>query len=75
VNVAVTLFAMSMVTAHAPRPEHAPLQPANVESVVGVAVSVIIIPCPIVSVQSVPHVMPLPLTLPVPVPSGTTVRT
>jgi hypothetical protein len=30
VKVAVTLLAASMVTAHAPVPEHAPLQPVNV---------------------------------------------
>ena len=39
-NVAVTLFAASIVNVHEPVPEHAPLQPANVELASGVAVSV-----------------------------------
>jgi hypothetical protein len=40
VNVAVTERAWSIVTAHAPVPEHAPLQPAKVLPPLGLAVNV-----------------------------------
>ena len=43
-NVAVTLCAAVIVTTHGPVPEHAPLQPANVLPLVGVAVSVTCVP-------------------------------
>ena len=44
VKVAVTSSAASVVTVHPPVPAHAPLQPVNVESPIGVAVSVTMSP-------------------------------
>ena len=44
VNVAVTDFAVSMLTTHAPVPVHAPDQPANVDPTDGVAVRVTVVP-------------------------------
>ena len=43
-NDAFTLLAAVMETVHAPVPEHAPLQPANVCPVLGVAVRVTLVP-------------------------------
>jgi hypothetical protein len=44
VNVAVTAAAAFIVTTHGPVPVHAPLQPVNVDSPTGVAVSVTAVP-------------------------------
>ena len=44
VNVAVTLRAAVMDTAHVPVPVHAPLQPVKVEPVVAAAVRVTLVP-------------------------------
>ena len=44
VNVAVTDLAPSIVTTHAPVPEHAPLQPAKTDAESGVAVRVTCVP-------------------------------
>src|SRR4051812_23740357 len=72
-KVAVTLFAASIVTVHAPVPLHAPPQPMNVESIAAAAVSVTIVPKLNGSVQSVPQLMPVPETVPEPVPAFVTV--
>ena len=55
---AVTLTAVETVIVHVPVPLHAPLQPTNVEPVIGVAVSVTIVPLMKDSEQSVPQSMP-----------------
>jgi hypothetical protein len=44
-NVAVTDCAAVIVTTQAPVPEHAPLQPVNVEPVVAACASVTMVPC------------------------------
>jgi hypothetical protein len=43
VNVALTACESFIVTVHAPVPVHAPVQPVNVESLAGVAVSVTLV--------------------------------
>ena len=43
-NVAVTLRAALIVTWHVPVPLHAPLHPANIDPLAGVAVSVTTVP-------------------------------
>lgn len=70
-NVAVTVFAASIVVTQVPVPEQPPPdQPANVEVGPGVAVSVTRVPDRYSSEQSRPHVMPIgfDVTVPVPVP-------
>lgn len=64
-NVAVTDLAASIVTVH-DMPVHAPDQPVNVQPVAGVAVSATLVPWLNVSLQSVPHTMPVPATVPKP---------
>lgn len=69
-NAAVTEALAFRATAHVPVPLHAPDQPANVEPVLGVAVSVTDVP----PAKLVPHVCPqlipegLLATIPFPVP-------
>ena len=58
VNVAVTLRAWLMVTVHAPVPVHAPDQPANAETALGVAVSVTTLDAAYDAAQVPPHEMP-----------------
>lgn len=53
-NVAVTVFAASIVTMHAPVPEHAPPQPVNAFFALGVGVSVTTVP----NAKSALHVLP-----------------
>ena len=71
VNVAVTLFAADMVTAHALAvPVHAPLQPLKSAPEAGAAVSVTVDPAvwPALHVEPpLPQLMPLPVTRPAPV--------
>ena len=55
-----------METVHAPVPEHAPLQPANVCPVLGVAVKVTLVPLVYVSEQSLPQAIPVPVIVPLP---------
>ena len=43
-NVAVTVFAASIVTVHTPVPVHAPLQPVNADPLVATAVSLKTVP-------------------------------
>jgi hypothetical protein len=54
---------------HVPVPVQAPLQPANVEPVVGVAVSVTEVPELSVAEHVLPQLMAPPETVPVPVPA------
>jgi hypothetical protein len=63
-----------MLVTHAPVPEQAPLHPANVEPLAGVAVSVTLVPLEKLAVHAVPHVMPegLEVTVPLPVPARVT---
>ncbi len=69
-NVAVTDLAALTVTAQAPVPEQAPLQPANDEPAAGDAVSVMAVPGATDCEHVAPQLMPagLPLTVPEPVP-------
>ncbi len=70
-NVAVTLFAPSIVTVHVVFvPEHAPLQPANTDPLAGVAVSVTLVPELNDAEQVLPQFIPdgLLVTVPLPVP-------
>ncbi len=70
VNVAVTFFAASISTVHAPVPVHAPDQPANTEPASATAVSVTTVP----PAKFAPHAEPQKIpagtddTTPVPVP-------
>lgn len=66
-NVAVTLRAALMVTVQLPVPLQAPPHPLKVLPVLGVAVRVTEVPLVYVSVQSVPHEMPVPEMVPFPV--------
>jgi hypothetical protein len=65
-----------IVMVHVPVPVHAPLQPANTEPVVGVAVRITFVVEVYVSVQSFPQLMPdgLDVIVPDPVPDLVTVR-
>jgi hypothetical protein len=64
-----------MVTEHEEVPEHPPpLHPVNVEPDDAVAESVITVPDPTDSEQSVPQEIPEPVTVPAPVPFLETVR-
>ena len=77
-NVAVTLVAAFTVTVHVVDwPVHAPLQPANVEDAVGVAVSVTTVPFTKRSEQSAPQLMPIgfDVTVPEPWPARVIVNT
>jgi hypothetical protein len=77
VKVAVTLVAVVMETVHVPVPEHAPPQPANVEPLEGVAVSVTDVPWSNVALQAEPQLIPagLDVTVPVPDPASVTAST
>lgn len=57
-KLAATVFAASIVTAHAPVPVQAPVQPLNVNPADGVAVSVTVVPASKLEVQLVPQLMP-----------------
>ena|ERR1700733_394278 len=74
-NAAVTAWLALIVTVQPPVPEQAPDQPANVEPVFGVAVSVTTVPTAKVW-QPEPHEVPVgeELTVPVPVPDVVMVR-
>jgi len=67
--VAVTDAAALIVTVHAPVPEQAPLQPANVDPASGVAVSETEVPVLKLAVQVPGQVMPVGLLVTVPVPA------
>ena len=74
-KVAVTaVFAFSVIW-QVPVPLQAPLQPANVEFVPAVAVSVILVPDAKFALQAVPQLIPegLLVTVPVPVPASETI--
>jgi len=74
-NVAVTAVAAATVTVHVPVPlQPPPLQPANVDPVDGVAVSVTVVPVAYGSLQSAPQLMPAgdDVTVPSPVPAFVT---
>lgn len=75
VKVAVTLCADDRVTTQEPVPEHAPLQPANVELESAMAMSVTTVPDTHDDRQVVPHEMPAGFdeTVPPPVPAFETV--
>src|SRR5262245_6752243 len=75
-NVAVTVFALSTVTAQVPVPVQAPDQPLNFEPLSGVAVKVTAVPGAYPSLQSRPQLMPLGalVIVPVPLPAFVTVR-
>jgi hypothetical protein len=74
VNVAVTLFAASIVTTHAPVPLHAPLHPENVSLPLGVAVSVTSVPGVKLDAHVVGQLIPagFDATVPVPAPAVAT---
>ena len=72
-NVAVTLFAASMVMAHEAVPLHAPDQPAKVEPGAGVAVRVTAVPAVREAVHVTPQFMLPPEIVPWPVPALDTV--
>ncbi|TAJ20096.1 MAG: hypothetical protein EPO65_04830 [Dehalococcoidia bacterium] len=74
-NVAVTVFAASIVTTQLPVPVQAPDHPVNVEVASGVAVRVTEVPEPNVAEQSAPQVIPAgaEVTVPRPVPCRVTV--
>jgi len=74
-NVAVTEAAAVSVKVHVPVPLHAPDQPANVEPVPGVAVSVTAVPTAMLPLHVVPQLIPagLLVTAPAPVPAFCTV--
>jgi hypothetical protein len=77
VNVAVTVFAASIVTAHVPVPEHPlPVQPAKVELTDGEAVRVTEVLALYASEQSAPQLIPAgeDVTVPVPLPALLTVK-
>ena len=75
-KVALTDFAASMVTLHAPVPLHAPLQPANVELASGVAAKLTTVPFAKLAEHVGPQEIPAGelATVPVPVPLLATVR-
>jgi hypothetical protein len=75
VKVAVTLVAILTVITQVLVPLHAPPQPANVEPLAGVAVSVMLVPAVSVALQVLPQLIPpvLEVTVPVPVPALATV--
>lgn len=74
-NVAVTAVLPVNVTWQVPVPLQAPLQPANVEFVPGVAVSVTLVPEAKFALQTVPQLIPegLLVTVPVPLPANETI--
>jgi hypothetical protein len=71
VNVAVTLVAALTVTTHVPVPEQGALQPAKVEPLAAVAVSVTAVPEVTDSEQAVPQLMPAGVLVTVPEPEPT----
>src|SRR5687768_17347656 len=73
-NVAVTARAAVIETVHAPVPEHAPLQPANVEPLDAAAVSVTDVPLATLALQVAPQLTPdgFEVTVPVPPPDFVT---
>src|ERR1051326_8040489 len=75
-KVALTDFAASMVTLHAPVPLQEPLQPANVEPESGVAAKLTTVPLAKLAEHVVPQEIPegVLVTAPVPVPFLDTVR-
>src|SRR5258705_9783005 len=76
VNAASTLAAAFRVTLQLPVPEHAPVQPVNVEPEAAVAVSVTLAPWLKFAVQVAPQLTPAGVlaTVPVPVPLRVTGR-
>jgi hypothetical protein len=76
VKFALTDFAASMVTLHAPVPLQAPLQPANVEPVSGAAVKLTTVPFAKLAEHVAPQEIPAGelATVPVPAPLFVTVR-
>jgi hypothetical protein len=68
-NIAVTDVLAAMVTAHVPVPLQAPDQPANVEPVLAVAVSVTAVPLAKLALHVVPQLMPAGELAIVPVPA------
>jgi len=73
-KVAVTACACVMLTEHVPVPEHAPLQPVNVDPAAGLSVSTTV---PLNDAEQVaPQLIPAGalVTVPVPAPASVTVR-
>ena len=73
-KLAVTDLLASITKLQADVPLHAPLQPAKVEPVVGVAVKLTLVPVVKVAEQADPQLMELPLTVPDPAPDLETVK-
>src|SRR5512133_2153120 len=75
-NVAVTDFAASIVTSHAPLPVHAPVHSLNTKPASGVAARVTTLPTAKSKRHEVPHAIPpgALVTVPVPLPPVVTVR-
>ena len=69
-NVAVTLRAAVIDTVQLPAPEHAPLQPPNVEPLAGVAESDTDVPLEKFAAQVLPQLIPegVEVTVPLPLP-------
>src|SRR5690349_2458055 len=76
VNVAVTARAAVIEVVQVPVPEHAPLQPVNVEPLAAAAVSVTDVPLEKFALQVEPQLTPAgdDVTVPVPVPAFVTVN-
>lgn len=74
-KVAVTDWFEFIVTLHGPVPLHAPLQPAKVEFVAAVGVSMTIVPGAKLAEQAVGQLMPagLLVTVPLPLPASVTI--
>jgi hypothetical protein len=73
-NVAVTLLAASRTTVQVPVPVQAPLQPAKVKPVAGVALKAMLVPPVKLALQVAPQSIPLGLEATVPLPVLVTVR-
>ena len=70
----VAVQIISAVTVSVPLAQHVPVQPENVAPLDAVAVRTIRVPLRLLSLQSLPQLIPVALTVPLPVPALTTVK-